>query len=163
MHTDDALDMVLLPQHDYAKGMPDIFDVIADGTRRDILAFLRERQELAVLAGQSGESSVSEIVTALELSQPTVSKHLKVLRDASLVSVREDGQHRYYRVHTEPLEDVQDWLIEFLDGGEVAQDAATLAAVGLARDQRVFAEQLGKRAAELTEAAKRPLGWLRRD
>lgn len=143
--------------------MPDIFAVIADATRRDILAYLRERQALASLAGQHGESSVSEIVAALEISQPTVSKHLKVLRDNTLVSVREDGQHRYYRLNSEPLEEVQDWLIEFLDGDEVAQDAATLASIGLARDQREFAESLGKKAAELTEAARRPLGWLKRE
>lgn len=143
--------------------MADIFDVIADATRRDILAFLRERSELGGTAGHTGESSVSEIVNALELSQPTVSKHLKVLRESDLVTVREDGQHRYYRLHSEPLEDVQDWLIEFLDGDEVAQDAATLAAVGLARDQRVFAESLGKKAAELNAAARRPLTWLKKD
>ncbi|MFM6974435.1 MAG: ArsR/SmtB family transcription factor [Agromyces sp.] len=141
--------------------MADIFDVIADATRRDILAYLRNRQALVGTAGQTGESSVSEIVTSLEISQPTVSKHLKVLRDTDLVSVREDGQHRYYRLNSEPLEEVQDWLIEFLDGDVVAQDAATLAGVGLARDQREFAESLGKKAAELTEAARRPLGWLR--
>ena len=66
--------------------MADIFDVIADGTRRDILQLLRER-------GASGEkgTSVSQIVSALGVSQPTVSKHLKVLREASLVSVREEG------------------------------------------------------------------------
>ncbi|HLP22614.1 MAG TPA: metalloregulator ArsR/SmtB family transcription factor [Microbacteriaceae bacterium] len=143
--------------------MVDIFDVIADATRRDILAYLRERQSRQGFAGQTGEASVSEIVSALEISQPTVSKHLKVLRDTNLVTVREDGQHRYYRLDAAPLEDVQDWLIEFLDGDEVAQDAATLAAIGLARDQREFAETLGKRAAELTDAARRPLGWLRKE
>lgn len=143
--------------------MADIFDVIADATRRDILSYLLERAGVADQAGQTGESSVSEIVNALELSQPTVSKHLKVLRENNLVSVREDGQHRFYRIETSPLEDLQDWLIPFLGGDEVAQDAATLAAVGLAHDQRVFAENLGKRAAELSEAAKRPLGWFKRD
>lgn len=153
--------MERMPPGDYAGYMADIFDVIADATRRDILAYLRNRQALVGTAGQTGESSVSEIVTSLEISQPTVSKHLKVLRDTDLVSVREDGQHRYYRLNSEPLEEVQDWLIEFLDGDVVAQDAATLAGVGLARDQREFAESLGKKAAELTEAARRPLGWLR--
>ena len=143
--------------------MADIFDVIADATRRDILAYLFERQDLESLAGNSGEASVSEIVAALELSQPTVSKHLKVLRECNLVSVREDGQHRYYRIETEPLEAIQDWLIRFLGAEDVALDAATLAAVGLARDQRAFAENLGKRAAELSDAAKRPLGWFKRD
>ncbi len=143
--------------------MPDIFDVIADANRRDILAYLLRRHEQSQSVGESGEASVSEVVGALEISQPTVSKHLKVLRDFDLVAVREDGQHRYYRIQTEPLEAVQDWLIEFLGGDEVATDAATLAAIGLARDQREFAEALGKRAADLTEAARRPLGWFKRD
>ena len=71
--------------------MADIFDVIADGTRRDILRLLLDRSS----AGERG-TSVSHIVHELGASQPTVSKHLKVLRDAHLVSVREEGQHRYY-------------------------------------------------------------------
>ncbi|CAL4858991.1 metalloregulator ArsR/SmtB family transcription factor [Microbacterium sp. MM2322] len=88
--------------------MADIFDVIADGTRRDILQLLRER-------GASGDNgtSVSQIVTELGVSQPTVSKHLKVLREASLVSVREDGQHRYYSLSPEPLDVIDDWLFPF--------------------------------------------------
>ena len=97
--------------------MADIFDVIADGTRRDILQLLRER-------GAQGEegTSVSQIVAALGVSQPTVSKHLKVLRDAALVSVRERGQHRYYSLSPEPLDAVDDWLVPFLmpDGDEHA-------------------------------------------
>ena len=67
--------------------MPDIFGVISDATRRDILQVLLERHK------QDAEISVSEIVAQLELSQPTVSKHLKVLREAELVTVREEGQH----------------------------------------------------------------------
>ncbi|MFS0866528.1 ArsR/SmtB family transcription factor [Microbacterium sp. 179-B 1A2 NHS] len=97
--------------------MADIFDVIADGTRRDILQLLRERAE----SGEKG-TSVSQIVVALGVSQPTVSKHLKVLREAALVSVREVGQHRYYSLSPEPLDAVDDWLLPFLSMGE---DAAT--------------------------------------
>ena len=90
--------------------MADIFDVIADGTRRDILQLLRARSG----SGQQEGTSVSQIVQELGVSQPTVSKHLKVLRDAELVSVREDGQHRYYSLATAPLEVVDDWLVPFL-------------------------------------------------
>ena len=90
--------------------MADIFDVIADGTRRDILRLLLERAS----AGERG-TSVSHIVHELGASQPTVSKHLKVLRDARLVSVREEGQHRYYSLSAAPLDEVDDWLIPFLD------------------------------------------------
>ncbi|QBE49262.1 ArsR/SmtB family transcription factor [Leucobacter triazinivorans] len=91
--------------------MPDIFGVIADATRRDILRVLLERFQ------QDAEISVSEIVGQLEISQPTVSKHLKVLREAELVSVREEGQHRYYTLDPEPLEMVEDFVIPFLSAG----------------------------------------------
>ncbi|APH46585.1 transcriptional regulator [Microbacterium sp. 1.5R] len=89
--------------------MTDIFDVIADGTRRDILQLLLRR----TAEGDAG-TSVSQIVADLGISQPTVSKHLKVLREAELVSVREDGQRRFYSLAVEPLEAVDDWLVPFL-------------------------------------------------
>jgi len=98
--------------------MADIFDVIADGTRRDILRLLLDRSS----AGERG-TSVSHIVTELGASQPTVSKHLKVLRDAHLVSVREEGQHRYYSLSAAPLDEVDDWLVPFLDDGANLADA----------------------------------------
>lgn len=103
--------------------MADIFDVIADRTRRDILRLLLDRSA----AGERG-TSVSQIVLELGASQPTVSKHLKVLRDAHLVSVREEGQHRYYSLSAEPLDEVDDWLVPFLDsaGGDAAIPASTL-------------------------------------
>lgn len=91
--------------------MADIFGVIADPTRRDILQVLLKRHS------QDAEASVSEIVTELELSQPTVSKHLKVLREAELVQVREEGQHRFYSLNPEPLEMVEDFVIPFLSVG----------------------------------------------
>lgn len=91
--------------------MPDIFGVIADANRRDILQVLLQRHE------RGDEASVSEIVTELEISQPTVSKHLKVLRDAELVTVREEGQHRYYSLDPEPLEMIEDFVIPFLSVG----------------------------------------------
>src|SRR6478735_11514548 len=89
--------------------MADIFDVIADGTRREILQLLLARSA----DGERG-TSVSRIVNELGVSQPTVSKHLKVLREASLVSVREEGQHRYYSLSPAPLDEVDDWLVPFL-------------------------------------------------
>jgi DNA-binding transcriptional ArsR family regulator len=93
------------------ENMPDIFGVISDATRRDILRLLLDRHE------QGSEISVSEIVAKLELSQPTVSKHLKVLREAELVSVREEGQHRFYSLEPEPLEVIEDFVIPFLSAG----------------------------------------------
>lgn len=85
--------------------MSDIFDVIADGTRRDLLRNLLLR---------GGEVSVGELVAELGISQPTVSKHLKVLRDHDLVAVREEGQHRYYRLDAAPLEELEAWLAPFV-------------------------------------------------
>ena len=67
--------------------------------------------------------SVGELVEALEITQPTVSKHLKVLREAGLVGVREEGQHRYYRLDANPLAPVTQWLVG-LTGG-VAETRAT--------------------------------------
>lgn len=91
--------------------MPDIFGVVADATRRDILQVLLDKHV------QDADASVSEIVAQLEISQPTVSKHLKVLREAELVTVREEGQHRFYSLNPEPLEMVEDFVIPFLSAG----------------------------------------------
>jgi DNA-binding transcriptional ArsR family regulator len=75
------------------------FEVLAEESRRRILDLLIER-----------ERPVGDLVERLALSQPTVSKHLKVLRDAGLVDSRTDAQRRIYRVRTEPLREVDDWL-----------------------------------------------------
>jgi DNA-binding transcriptional ArsR family regulator len=125
--------------------MADIFDVIADGTRRDILQLLRER----AASGEHG-TSVSHIVGALGVSQPTVSQHLKVLREAELVSVREEGQHRYYSLSTAPLDVVDDWLIPFFDDGSYA---TTDAAATTLPDSAAAAADLVGRAAASTKHA----------
>jgi DNA-binding transcriptional ArsR family regulator len=75
------------------------FEVLAEPTRRRILDLL-----------QPGEQSVGDLVGRLGLSQPGVSKHLRVLRDAGLVSVRRDAQRRWYRIRPEPLALVDAWL-----------------------------------------------------
>lgn len=85
--------------------MADIFDVLADGTRRDILRRLLD-----------GEAAVGDLVEVLGLTQPTVSKHLARLLDAGLVTVREDGRNRIYAVRPAPLEAVDAWLSPFLGG-----------------------------------------------
>jgi len=122
--------------------MADIFDVIADGTRRDILRLLLDR----AAAGERG-TSVSHIVHELGASQPTVSKHLKVLRDAHLVSVREEGQHRYYSLSAAPLDEVDDWLLPFLD--EADDDFAL---VPLPDSAAHAAEVVGRAAASAKHA-----------
>lgn len=116
--------MVLAGSPGYPDAMADIFDVIADATRRDVLAVLLERYVSE--ESTSGDISVGEIVEHLGLTQPTVSKHLKVLRDHGLVTVREEGQHRYYSLDPTPLEDVEEWLVPYLsaDLDEDELDAA---------------------------------------
>ena len=79
--------------------MPDVLEVLAEPHRRRILDRLRE-----------GESSVGALVQELGSSQPLISKHLRVLRDAGLVDVRADGQRRLYRVRPEGLMELDAWL-----------------------------------------------------
>ena len=74
-------------------------DVIAEPSRRRILDALR-----------GGEQPVQELVSSLAISQPAVSKHLRVLLDAGLVAMRPDGQRRLYRVRPEPLIELDQWL-----------------------------------------------------
>ena len=130
--------------------MADIFDVIADGTRRDILRLLLDRST----AGQRG-TSVSHIVQELGVSQPTVSKHLKVLRDAELVSVREEGQHRYYSLSAAPLDEIDDWIVPFLndDTDAAAENAASILSDSAAHT----AEVVGRAAASAKHAVANAL------
>jgi ArsR family transcriptional regulator, arsenate/arsenite/antimonite-responsive transcriptional repressor len=107
--------------------MADIFDVISDTTRRDLLQVLLDRY--IAPGSAAGEISVGDLVTALGLSQPTVSKHLRVLRDIGLVNVRDEGQHRYYSLNSAPLEIVEDWLIPFLSADFDAEADAESSAV----------------------------------
>jgi DNA-binding transcriptional ArsR family regulator len=75
------------------------YAAVAEPHRRQILDLLR-----------AGERPAGELVKRLELSQPGVSKHLKVLREAGLVVVRADGKHRLYALRPEPLAEVDRWL-----------------------------------------------------
>lgn len=79
--------------------MATTFEVLAEPRRRQILDLLRD-----------GERPVGELVDELDLSQPAVSKHLKVLRDAGLVEVRQDAQRRWYRLRPAPLVEIDSWL-----------------------------------------------------
>jgi DNA-binding transcriptional ArsR family regulator len=78
------------------------FEVLAEESRRRILDALVEQ-----------ERPVGELVDLLSLSQPAVSKHLKVLREAGLVEARTDAQRRIYRVRPDPLREVDDWLAPY--------------------------------------------------
>src|ERR687886_2431968 len=82
--------------------MKDALEVLAEPTRRRILDLLRE-----------GERPVGELVRELGASQPAVSKHLRVLRDAGVVSARVDAQRRLYRVEPGPLRELDVWLAPY--------------------------------------------------
>jgi DNA-binding transcriptional ArsR family regulator len=82
--------------------MASTFEVLAEPRRREILDLLRD-----------GERLVGDLVDRLELTQPTVSKHLKVLRGAGLVEVRQDAQRRWYRLRPAPLTEIDEWLAPY--------------------------------------------------
>ena len=78
------------------------FDVLAEPNRRRILDELRDT-----------ERAVGDLVGELDISQPAVSKHLRVLRDAGLVEMRVDAQRRLYRIRPQPLQDIDTWLAPY--------------------------------------------------
>jgi DNA-binding transcriptional ArsR family regulator len=77
-------------------------EVLAEPRRRAILDLLRD-----------GERPVGDLVERLGLSQPGVSKHLRVLKDAGLVEARPEAQRRLYRIRPEPLAELDDWLASY--------------------------------------------------
>jgi DNA-binding transcriptional ArsR family regulator len=79
-----------------------VFDVLAEPHRRRILDRLREQ-----------DLTVGDLVAELGISQPGVSKHLRVLRNAGLVEARADAQRRVYRLRPEPLQEIDEWLAPY--------------------------------------------------
>src|ERR1700760_4518093 len=86
----------------YIKNVESVFEIIAEPNRRAILGLL-----------VSSQQSVGEIERQLRMPQPTVSKHLRVLRDAGFVESTVDAQRRLYRLKPEPLQEVDAWLVPF--------------------------------------------------
>ena len=82
--------------------MESVFEIIAEPNRRAILSLLA-----------ASEQSVGEIERQLGMTQPTVSKHLRVLREAGFVESEVDAQRRLYRLKPEPLQEVDAWLAQF--------------------------------------------------
>jgi DNA-binding transcriptional ArsR family regulator len=82
--------------------MDSVFQIIAEPNRRAILSLLA-----------SSHQSVGAIERQLRMPQPTVSKHLRVLRDAGFVQSTVDAQRRLYRLNPEPLQELEDWLVPF--------------------------------------------------
>lgn len=81
---------------------PATLQILGEPSRQAILDYLR-----------AGERAVGELVEGLGLSQPTVSKHLRVMRDAGLVEARTDAQRRLYRIRPEPLQELDAWLAPY--------------------------------------------------
>jgi DNA-binding transcriptional ArsR family regulator len=130
----------------------DVFAVIAEATRRDILVSL-----------QAGDKAVGELVEELAASQPTISKHLKVLREADLVSMRAQGQKRYYALNRKPLAGVASWLETFDVGRAVSAAASPDAAPQKASEAeagaaRAAAASAGTSAGMTAPAAASPAG-----
>ena len=86
----------------YTKRMESVFEIIAEPNRRAILGLLALSQQ-----------SVGEIERQLRMPQPTVSKHLRVLREAGFVESTVDAQRRLYRLNPEPLQELDAWLVPF--------------------------------------------------
>ena len=82
--------------------MPSAFEIIAEPNRRAILSLLT-----------SSERSVGDIERHLRMTQPAVSKHLRVLRDSGFVESRTEAQRRLYRLRPEPLRELAAWLVPF--------------------------------------------------
>ncbi|NQE67877.1 Transcriptional activator HlyU [Nocardia gamkensis] len=104
--------MAIIFQFGYITDMASTFEALAEPRRREILDLLRERERL-----------VGDLVAELRLAQPTVSKHLKVLRGAGLVDVRQDAQRRWYRLRPEPLTEIEAWLAPYRRMWESSLDA----------------------------------------
>jgi DNA-binding transcriptional ArsR family regulator len=80
----------------------DAFNAVAEPRRREILSYLATH-----------ERPVGDIVASLSIDQPSVSKHLRVLRDVGLVRVRCDGRHKYYRTNAEAIRPLHEWAGTF--------------------------------------------------
>jgi|ERR1035437_3008588 DNA-binding transcriptional ArsR family regulator len=103
----------------------DAFNAVAEPRRRDILNYLALQ-----------ERAVGDIVVSLRIEQPSVSKHLRVLRDVGLVRVRRNGRHMFYRTNAEAIRPLHEWTKTF---------------------ERLWQHQLS-RVKERAEAASRKIG-----
>ncbi|MGI8446739.1 MAG: ArsR/SmtB family transcription factor [Streptosporangiaceae bacterium] len=104
--------------------MSAVFEVLAEPRRRRILDLVRD-----------GERSVGELVEALSMSQPAVSKHLRVLREAGLVEARVDEQRRLYRLRPEPLRELDAWLAPYRWAWDASLDRLETRLGEMARSQ----------------------------
>lgn len=118
--------------------MTTTFEVLAEPNRRRILDLLAD-----------GERPVGDLVAALAVSQPAVSKHLRILREAGLVVVRGDAQRRLYRVDPAPLREIDEWLAPYR-----AQWAASLDALERRLDE-IDPKPTGKKHTDEKQSRRR--------
>ena len=104
--------------------MSTVFGVLAEPQRRRILDLVRD-----------SERSVGELVDALSISQPAVSKHLRVLREVGLVEARVDEQRRLYRLRPEPLRELDAWLAPYRQAWDASLDRLETRLGEMARDE----------------------------
>jgi DNA-binding transcriptional ArsR family regulator len=104
--------------------MSSVFEVLAEPRRRQILDLVR-----------GGELSVNELVARLQMNQPAVSKHLRVLKEAGLVRVRVDEQRRLYRLTPAPLRELESWLAPYREAWESSLDTLERHLDQMARDE----------------------------
>ena len=119
---------------EYIKGMESVFEIIAEPNRRAILSLL-----------VSSEQSVGEIECQLGMPQTTVSKHLRVLREAGFVESTVDAQRRLYRLRPEPLQEVDMWLAQFRRFWSAYVDALERHLDRMDRDQSTPTKQKTRR------------------
>ena len=112
----------------------DAFNAIAEVRRREILGLLAKR-----------ELSVGDLVDSMDVSQPVVSKHLRVLREVGLVEVREEGRLRWYRVNAKQLKPVYDWVRTFERFWDHQLAGVKASAEAKAKDQKKRIEKNPKR------------------
>jgi DNA-binding transcriptional ArsR family regulator len=91
--------------------MPDVFEILGDPTRRRLVEALR-----------TGERSVGELVKAVDIGQPGVSRQLAILEDARFVRVRPDGRRRLYALRPEPFREIDEWMSRYRDVWEARLD-----------------------------------------
>lgn len=113
-----------------ADALSQTFSALADPTRRAILARL-----------STGEASVNELAAPFEMSLPAVSKHLKVLEQAGLISRGRDAQYRPARLQAEPLKDVSDWLDRYRAFWDASFERLDALIEDLKRNQKTKSEE----------------------
>src|ERR1700688_477394 len=128
---------------EYTKSMESVFEIMAEPNRRAILSLL-----------VSSQQSVGEIERQLRMTQPTVSQHLRVLRDAGFVESTVDAQRRLYRLKPKPFQEVDSWLAQFRRFWSAHLDALERHLDRMDRDRRDPPTPTKRKAKEKTSRPK---------